>query len=260
MLNNESAGLSSTAGFLVSASNTAIGLCLSHGPGILSLRECLEILMMHTSSSRPSGTPGAWHLLTQGVQGKEEERAFFSCLEESRPYFLRNVQGLSSTERARLMVVFEIARRYLHFKNRPKLKLSILDSSKVARTALKMIDARWRSETIEWLGFVPLFSDGIVGELCTAAYGVRNEVTVSPLELFSKLLALRPRAFFLFHNHPSGKLTPSLQDFNLTMRVEQIAQNLGVEFLGHWIVTETGQREISWKSRKVRKARKLCRR
>jgi DNA repair protein RadC len=70
---------------------------------------------------------------------------------------------------------------------------------------------------------------------------VRTHVNVEPSELFARVLALRPRGFFLFHNHPSGTLSASGPDLHLTQRVKSTAQQLGLDFLGHWIVTAQGE-------------------
>jgi DNA repair protein RadC len=74
---------------------------------------------------------------------------------------------------------------------------------------------------------------------------VRTHVNFEPAELFSRLLALRPAAFVLFHNHPSGVLTPSAEDLLLTRRVAKLAASFGIELVGHWIVSPTGERWIT---------------
>jgi DNA repair protein RadC len=55
-------------------------------------------------------------------------------------------------------------------------------------------------------------------------------------------LVLRPQGFFLFHNHPSGVLHPSVEDEDLTDRVAKVCQQLGLQFLGHAILTVSSHR------------------
>lgn len=40
----------------------------------------------------------------------------------------------------------------------------------------------------------------------------------------------------IFHNHPSGNPTPSMEDISMTDKVAQMCEALGVEFLDHYIV------------------------
>ena len=40
----------------------------------------------------------------------------------------------------------------------------------------------------------------------------------------------------IFHNHPSGNPTPSIEDISMTDKVVQMCEALGVEFLDHYIV------------------------
>ncbi len=47
-------------------------------------------------------------------------------------------------------------------------------------------------------------------------------------------------AMILFHNHPSGNLTPSAQDDNLTSRIVKAAQMLDIRVNDHIILTDGG--------------------
>lgn len=107
--------------------------------------------------------------------------------------------------------------------------------------ALLRVPAEARLSAREWLGFVPLFRDGRWGGLCQVETGTRDRVQVDPVELFARLLPLRPAAFVLVHNHPSGWLEASNEDQELTSQVRALAAQLGIQTLGHWIVTPQGE-------------------
>ena len=49
-------------------------------------------------------------------------------------------------------------------------------------------------------------------------------------------MRLRAAAIVLVHNHPSGDLSPSRDDIELTQRLVQAGQILGIEVLDHVIV------------------------
>jgi DNA repair protein RadC len=94
------------------------------------------------------------------------------------------------------------------------------------------------------LGFIPYHRDRTLGELCLVEHGARTHVNADATELFARVLALRPKGFFLAHNHPSGDLRPSPSDLELTDQVECLARQLGTPLLGHWIVAPTGETEL----------------
>lgn len=48
-------------------------------------------------------------------------------------------------------------------------------------------------------------------------------------------------AFALAHNHPSGDVTPSQQDREVTLRVARAAATVGLRFLDHVVVVDSGK-------------------
>lgn len=219
--------------------------CLDTGPTCLSLRECLALIL-------GSGPPGigclglATNILGKpgsGLSTQEEERAFFTSLEVSGGSYLKGISGLGPAGQAKLLAAFEVGRRYSLYRNRifrsnQPQKSTIAE---LAREALSKISGKNRSEPQEWFGFIPIHRSGELGELCIVEQGARTHVNVDPAELFARVLVLRPRGLFLCHNHPSGIVVPSPQDLNLTEKVAEIALQLGIQLLGHWIVTSQGE-------------------
>ena len=51
----------------------------------------------------------------------------------------------------------------------------------------------------------------------------------------------------LAHNHPSGDITPSLDDINLTRTLKRIADDLGLVLHDHLIISREGH--TSFKAR-----------
>jgi len=69
--------------------------------------------------------------------------------------------------------------------------------------------------------------------------GLVNRTIVHPREVFADLIQDRAAAFAVAHNHPSGKLTPSVEDKEITTRLLKAAKILGLHFLDHIIFSET---------------------
>jgi len=221
--------------------------CLRTGPDSLSLRECLAILL--GSGPRKVGCLGLAEAIIarpgRGLNPQDEERAFFTAMESSGFSELNTIAGIGPARRAKILAAFEIARRYSLFRGKrnsckPAHRPRVAD---FGRSAIARVPEHFRQDAREWLGFVAFHRSGELGELSIVERGVRTHVNIDPAELFARLLALRPRGFFLFHNHPSGDTTASIEDQELTVRVERISTPLGVRLLGHGIVSAWGN---SW--------------
>ncbi len=65
--------------------------------------------------------------------------------------------------------------------------------------------------------------------------GSLNASLVHPREVFRLPLILSAASLLVSHNHPSGDATPSREDIELTRRLQQGGELLGVELLDHVI-------------------------
>jgi DNA repair protein RadC len=178
---------------------------------------------------------------------EEQESALFSALESSAAdSVLGAIPGLGPAAIARVLAAFEIGRRYsLRSPSQRPSAHEMPRPQRLFRLAAARVSPERRLEPREWLGFVPLYRSGQMGELCIVELGVRTHINVEPAELFARILALRPRGFFLFHNHPSGHLEPSPEDHQLTSAVENLARSFGLRLFGHAVVSQVGENWIT---------------
>ena len=72
------------------------------------------------------------------------------------------------------------------------------------------------------------------------AEGSIDGAVVSQQQLFKKALAAGARFIVLAHNHPTGGLTPSVEDKALTERIATAAKAVEIELLDHWIIGQDG--------------------
>lgn len=71
-------------------------------------------------------------------------------------------------------------------------------------------------------------------KLCS---GTVDQALVFPREVIALALEFKASGLILLHNHPGGDPRPSPQDFQLTERLQRIAQDLGLRVLDHIIIT-----------------------
>jgi DNA repair protein RadC len=89
--------------------------------------------------------------------------------------------------------------------------------------------------------FVVLHLDGsnqIIGYAVTATGGA-NFCQIHPREVFQGAILAGAVGLIVSHNHPSGDTTPSREDKDMTTRLKEGAQLLGLKLLDHVIVTDT---------------------
>ncbi len=86
--------------------------------------------------------------------------------------------------------------------------------------------------------FITLHLDGKNKILCIeiVSTGSLNASIVHPREVFKSCLLSSAAAMILMHNHPSGDPTPSREDLELTKRLKEAGELLGIRILDHIII------------------------
>ena len=75
----------------------------------------------------------------------------------------------------------------------------------------------------------------------TLFFGTLQQSSVYPREVVKKALAHNAAAVILAHNHPSGVVTPSNADKQLTLSLKETLALIDVKVLDHFIVAGTQQ-------------------
>lgn len=79
--------------------------------------------------------------------------------------------------------------------------------------------------------------------------GSVNSSLVHPREIFQRLLLVNATSFVVAHNHPSGDPTPSREDIEVTRRLNEAAQMMGIQFIDHMIIGDDASRYVSLKEK-----------
>ena len=74
----------------------------------------------------------------------------------------------------------------------------------------------------------------------TVSVGSLSSTPVHPREVFKPAILSNTAGVILCHNHPSGNLTPSESDKNLTRKIIQGGKLLDIKVIDHVIVTDGG--------------------
>ena len=148
---------------------------------------------------------------------------------------LMGVKGMALAKTTQFMAAFELWRRQFEVTERP-----IIDTPEKAVAQLGDI----RDKKQEY--FVCLTLDGanrlIAKRVITI--GTLTASLVHPREVFADAITDRAASIIVAHNHPSGSLEPSRADIDITMRLKDAGELLGIDVIDHIIMTSSASKTV----------------
>lgn len=89
--------------------------------------------------------------------------------------------------------------------------------------------------------FIALHLDGKNRIACfdRVSVGSLNQSIVVPRELFKTACISSAAAILILHNHPTGDPTPSREDLDITRRIKEAGELLGIKLLDHIIIGDS---------------------
>lgn len=74
----------------------------------------------------------------------------------------------------------------------------------------------------------------------TVAIGTLNKCIVHPRDVFFPAIKDNAQSIIIGHNHPSGDISPSPEDAEITRRMKEAGELLGISVLDHVIIAKKG--------------------
>ena len=200
--------------------------CIRHGVQSLSNRDLLAVILR-------TGAKGRNVLELAGDLLKlVPEREGFTGIRKLSLDELSNVKGIGKVKAVQLKCLLEIARRMA----REEAGEGTYFTSPSAVANYYMEDLRHEEQEV-----LLLLMLNQRGRLIKERYmfkGTVNASVISPREIFVEALAARAVQIILLHNHPSGDASPSQEDLNVTRRIKEAGQLLGIALTDHIIIGE----------------------
>ncbi|MBK17923.1 MAG: hypothetical protein CMM52_03675 [Rhodospirillaceae bacterium] len=195
------------------------------GPGSLADYEMLELLLFHAIPRRDT-KPTAKRLI--------ERFGSYAAVLRADVKALSQVKGVGETTSIMLKSVADAAERLARDEVMDRIVLSSWDE---LMDYLKISMARQETERFRIL-FLDVKNALIADE--EQQTGTVNHAPVYPREVIKRALELGASALILIHNHPSGIPDPSPADIDMTRKVEEAGEQLGVRLHDHIIVAREG--------------------
>lgn len=121
----------------------------------------------------------------------------------------------------------------------PSMRPKIKNADDVYQLFLKTWDTR-KIELLEQFKVMLLNRANRVLGICTLSSGSAVGTIADPRQVFSVALIANATEIILAHNHPSGNITPSSADTDLTAKMKAAGALLEIKVIDHLIVSQEG--------------------
>lgn len=155
-------------------------------------------------------------------------------LARAAPRELVHIPGIGLARAARIAAAFQLGRR--------ALEATLAEAERVDDPIelYERLRLRLGGLTQEVFVVVALGSRGTILEEIEVARGCLTGVEVHPREVFRPLIRLSAAAAVVAHNHPSGDCRPSREDVDLTYRLRDAGEVIGIPILDHLVIGSSG--------------------
>lgn len=195
---------------------------IHYGAGALSNAELLAILI-GTGTKEMSAI-----MLANRILSIEEEGISYltGCLPEE----LSRIPGMGMAKSCQIIAAIELGKR---IATKPKRKkINIKSPDEVASLFLE--EMRYLKK--EYFKVLLLNTKNEIIVIETISVGSLNSSVVHPREVFCTAIKKSACSVIAVHNHPSGNPEPSSVDIDITRRLTEAGEILGIKLLDHLII------------------------
>jgi DNA repair protein RadC len=192
----------------------------AHGQAALSEAELIAILL-RTGMKGKSAIDIGRELVQKG--GSLAGLARCSVAELAR------VKGVGMAKAVQLAAAFGLATRLARERNERQ-------QINTPEIVYDLLGAEMRLLNKESLRVVLLDTKYYLIQVVEVSLGSLNESIAHPREVFQPVMMHSAYAFILVHNHPSGDPTPSEADRRVTVRLNEAAKLMQINFFDHIIL------------------------
>ncbi len=149
---------------------------------------------------------------------------------------ISKIKGVGLAKAAQIKAAFELGRRkdenisYEIYNQRPITS---------PEDAVNLVKNRLKGKKKEhFLAFLLSTRNNLIN-IVEISKGSLDSNIVHPREVFKEAISRSAASCIFIHNHPSGDPTPSQDDIQLTKRLKEAGEIIGIEVLDHLIITDT---------------------
>lgn len=208
---------------------------INYGVESLSNAELLAVLI-RTGDKSQTAIEVSQNLLKIDNRG-------LACLVDISLEDLMKIKGIGECKACQILSAIEIGKRIRTRNTHDKIKID--SPTKIVN--LMMDELRYLKQ--EHFKIVLLDTKNQIIKIENISVGTLNASIVHPRDVFNAAIKRHANSMILLHNHPSGDPSPSQEDINITNRLIEVGEIIGIKVLDHIIIGDN--RYISFKEKNL---------
>lgn len=144
---------------------------------------------------------------------------------------LAQVKGIGLAKASQIKAAFELSNRLEAYAGGAKKP-----AVKTPGEVVNLVRGRLRGKKKEYFLVLLLDTRGQLIKTAEISVGSLDSSIVHPREVFKEAISASAASVIFVHNHPSGDPEPSEDDIQLTKRLAQAGEIMGIDVLDHIII------------------------
>jgi DNA repair protein RadC len=152
-----------------------------------------------------------------------------AAISRASPRELAQINGIGDARATRIAAAFELGRRVVDLVHHRQVMARPED-------VYRLLAPRFAGLPQELFVVIGVDVRNGLLDVVEVARGSVQSVEVHPREVFRPLIRMAAAGGVIVHNHPSGDPTPSPEDVDLTRRLREVGQTIGIPIVDHVVI------------------------
>lgn len=152
-----------------------------------------------------------------------------AAISRASPRELAQINGIGDARATRITAAFELGRRVVDLVHHRQVMARPED-------VYRLLAPRFAGLPQELFVVIGVDVRNGLLDVVEVARGSVQSVEVHPREVFRPLIRMAAAGGIIVHNHPSGDPTPSPEDVDLTRRLREVGQTIGIPIVDHVVI------------------------
>ena len=208
-----------------------------YGAEKLTNSELLAIIIK-TGTKEETSIQLAQRILKMNEGTNKNDLTFLQDINKSE---LLKIKGIGKVKAIQISAVIELAKRI----NSPvsSKKIKIKNTADVAKLLMNDL----KNEKREKIKLILLNTKNIVLKIKNISYGGSSSAQIEIKDILYEAIKVQAPKIILVHNHPSGDSTPSKADYNITDRLYESAELMGIKLLDHVVIGKDNYESVFYR-------------
>lgn len=144
---------------------------------------------------------------------------------------ITSIKGIKNGKASQILALSELYKRFRTLK-------TIKDQVKITKPSdlADLLMGEMNELNQEVLKVILLSTKNVIIGIRDVFKGSLNTSIVHPREIFKQAINKNSASIIICHNHPSGDPIPSKEDINITIRIKECGNILGIKLIDHIII------------------------